>query len=544
MRVAAFLLIALFSSHSLSQTRPVLTEKLAEYSHRDKNTFDQILYFYSDYHSSDYEYLFNHKFQAVNDIQMSTFFGNRLLFGDIDKNGITNTIGNTEFGSEVKVGYAEYRSDEIPIFSFMGNFPPYNISAEKVIDLNNDGFEEILIKSSYPYVNVFADTSTFIRSLPVSSQWGNQQTLIEDIDGNTKVDFIIDQFIENYSINFYEYDYLQDSLFLISTFDSLMTRIIVSGNPVDTLLKVTCCFSDYVYGDLDNNGFPEIAAAHMRGFLNVFEKQSDGYKQVHFDNLLTLNMYQIAITNDIDLNGKKEIIVMGNYDGGPLYWIETDDEGSYFIKRSAFIDYGPNISILDLEFYATDVDLDERDELIFIGKSRIWVLKWDIIEDKWDVFFYLNVNTEYMDLWGNNSVRNFPGTITNVEFFDIDNDGDKDMFISTSDGVTLYFESTLNVSEVKNTFQDYLPLKFNLVQNYPNPFNPVTKINYALPSAAMVELKVYNVLGQLITTLVNEEKPAGFYEIDFNAADFPSGVYMYKLQAGDYVQTKKMILLK
>jgi hypothetical protein len=78
----------------------------------------------------------------------------------------------------------------------------------------------------------------------------------------------------------------------------------------------------------------------------------------------------------------------------------------------------------------------------------------------------------------------------------------------------------------------------------PNPFNPVTKINYALPTAAMVDLKVYNVLGQLITTLVNEEKPAGVYEVDFNAADLPSGVYMYRITAGDYVQTKKMLLLK
>jgi hypothetical protein len=99
---------------------------------------------------------------------------------------------------------------------------------------------------------------------------------------------------------------------------------------------------------------------------------------------------------------------------------------------------------------------------------------------------------------------------------------------------------------------DYgMALKYDLTQNYPNPFNPVTKISYALPSASMVDLKVYNVLGQLIITLVNEEKPAGFYEVDFNAADLPSGVYIYRIQAvpngrqaGDYAETKKMILLK
>lgn len=89
-----------------------------------------------------------------------------------------------------------------------------------------------------------------------------------------------------------------------------------------------------------------------------------------------------------------------------------------------------------------------------------------------------------------------------------------------------------------------LPVNFILNQNYPNPFNPVTKISYALPNNAMVDLKVYNVLGQLIETLVNEEKPAGFYEVDFNALELPTGVYLYKLQAGENVQTRKMVLIK
>ncbi len=100
------------------------------------------------------------------------------------------------------------------------------------------------------------------------------------------------------------------------------------------------------------------------------------------------------------------------------------------------------------------------------------------------------------------------------------------------------------ITFIGNDNTTLLPNEYNVSQNYPNPFNPVTKISYALPSAATVDLKVYNVLGQLITTLVNEEKPAGFYEVDFNAADLPSGVYMYRIQAGDYVETKKMLLLK
>jgi len=94
------------------------------------------------------------------------------------------------------------------------------------------------------------------------------------------------------------------------------------------------------------------------------------------------------------------------------------------------------------------------------------------------------------------------------------------------------------------------PLKFSLEQNYPNPFNPVTSIHYAISSMQFVTLNVFDVLGKEIATLVNEEKPAGSYEVEFNsvetlhATSLPSGVYFYQLRAGDYIETKKMILLK
>ena len=89
-----------------------------------------------------------------------------------------------------------------------------------------------------------------------------------------------------------------------------------------------------------------------------------------------------------------------------------------------------------------------------------------------------------------------------------------------------------------------LPTDFVLHQNYPNPFNPVTTITYSLPIKSQVELVVYNTLGESIVQLVNEEKETGSYSVELNAIDLPSGIYFYRLQAGEYVNTKKMILLK
>jgi hypothetical protein len=97
--------------------------------------------------------------------------------------------------------------------------------------------------------------------------------------------------------------------------------------------------------------------------------------------------------------------------------------------------------------------------------------------------------------------------------------------------------------------EDQIPTEFALMQNYPNPFNPSTSIKYAISSRQFVQLKVYDVLGNEIATLVNEEKPAGVFEVQFNVTQdsrpaMSSGVYFYKLTAGDFVSTKKMILIK
>ena len=85
---------------------------------------------------------------------------------------------------------------------------------------------------------------------------------------------------------------------------------------------------------------------------------------------------------------------------------------------------------------------------------------------------------------------------------------------------------------------------FKLEQNYPNPFNPSTSIKYQVPELSFVTIKVYDVLGNDVATLVNEEKPVGNHQIEFNAANLPSGIYFYRLQAGDYIETKKMVLMK
>jgi len=98
--------------------------------------------------------------------------------------------------------------------------------------------------------------------------------------------------------------------------------------------------------------------------------------------------------------------------------------------------------------------------------------------------------------------------------------------------------------EVEVRDKNEIPTVFSLQQNYPNPFNPGTKINYSIPKESFVFLKVYDILGKEVVALINEEQPLGSYEVDFDASNLSAGVYFYKLQAGDFVQTRKMLLIK
>ncbi|MCK7526103.1 MAG: T9SS type A sorting domain-containing protein [Ignavibacteriales bacterium] len=105
------------------------------------------------------------------------------------------------------------------------------------------------------------------------------------------------------------------------------------------------------------------------------------------------------------------------------------------------------------------------------------------------------------------------------------------------------FDGTFDYSNIVEVVYGAVA-EFALEQNYPNPFNPTTKINYSIKEKGNVELKIFDLLGSEIATLVNEEKTPGNYEVFFDASNLSSGVYLYTIKAGSFVQTRKMLLMK
>ncbi|MGE5432093.1 MAG: two-component regulator propeller domain-containing protein [Syntrophomonadaceae bacterium] len=181
----------------------------------------------------------------------------------------------------------------------------------------------------------------------------------------------------------------------------------------------------------------------------------------------------------------------------------------------------PEIPGLRAQEYMSSVAVDEKG-VIWAGHGYEGIFKYD--------------GSNWTQLNSSNSVIR-AGVIYKIT---IDKYGNK--WINYGNGVFVYNENGI-VSEVKGETVS-APKEFSLTQNYPNPFNPTTNISYSIHEAQNVKLTVYDMLGKEVSILVNEYKSAGTYRVNFNASHLPSGVYIYTIQAGEFRESKKLVLLK
>jgi ligand-binding sensor domain-containing protein len=209
-----------------------------------------------------------------------------------------------------------------------------------------------------------------------------------------------------------------------------------------------------------------------------------------------------------------------DFDNDGNKWIATYGGAAKFDGTTNWITYNINNTN-----YVSDVKVDSNNDIWFATFS-------DAAGQGGGIAFYdgsvwITYDTSNSELTSNNSYR-----------IEIDENGNK--YFTCGNGICIFNENGINDVKVNNN----LPEEFQLLQNYPNPFNPVTKISWQSPVGSHQILKVYDMLGNEIATLVNEYRPAGSYELEFDASSLTSGVYFYQLKAGAYVATRKMILLK
>ena len=128
---------------------------------------------------------------------------------------------------------------------------------------------------------------------------------------------------------------------------------------------------------------------------------------------------------------------------------------------------------------------------------------------------------------------------------DFDGDNDYDLAVSNNGSENISIIENLRIiSGIDESLETYSPESFSISQNYPNPFNPIQQQKWQQPETDFITLKIYDILGREMTTLVNEELSAGKHEVTFDATLFSSGIYFYRLKAAGFIQTKKMLLLK
>jgi hypothetical protein len=158
-----------------------------------------------------------------------------------------------------------------------------------------------------------------------------------------------------------------------------------------------------------------------------------------------------------------------------------------------------------------------------------------------EVMFAASDRGIYQSVDAGASWRMYNNTLPTLKFVGLKKDPySNDLYVATQDsGIYRVFGLAVDVAK-----EPQLPKQCVLEQNYPNPFNPSTGIRFEISESRLVTLKVYDLLGRELATLVNERKPAGRYSVNWNATGLSSGVYFYRMRAGDFVETKKLLLLR
>ena len=421
--------------------------------------------------------------------------------GDVNSDGYNDFVLCGAFASPLPKGkvflyYGGETIDTIPVAEFyQPNSPRDNFGypVQNLGDINKDGYDDFAICSAYNwsdgkgYVYLFwgGDTISWDRSLTFSSDtlgdfFGTSIANIGDINNDSFDDIAIGAPIGSIIS-----DYGRVFFYFGGThFDNIPDTILISTNPGDEFGRI---------------------------IKNAGDLNSDG----KIDFVLT-NLNEISIFLSMD-----SIIIVDGYELGYGGYVNIEPAGD--VNNDGYED----LIIGNTNFRNSDS--------IMVGGAFIY-LGGDII------------NTNYtFNLEGENQWDEFSKMMTTG---DINRDGYYDLIILApgypdyqEPTGKVYFYSYRKINSVRQTNDNHLD-NFKLYQNFPNPFNPATTINYQLPKAGFVTLKVYDILGREAATLVNEKKSQGRYSVNFNGSALASGVYIYRIRANDYVSSKKMMLIK
>jgi hypothetical protein len=488
-------------------------------------------------------------------------------------NGSYSSIAVADFDKDGYLDLAATVSDDILVSYNKGNghfyenpVMPTGTGSWAIAkgDYDNNGYIDLIVtNNTSDDLSIFLNNgdSTFTEEtfsgLPVNA--GPKGLAVANIDGDPYDEIVVanydvDEFIVKYyvtptaveyvvadgpnTVKLTDFDGDGDNDLAVEYENDKVISIYLNGGGGD--LSIESAFStvttpyDFTTADLDGDDDNDIAIANYGEYPNY-------YQHVYFNNgsgafttgttLHSSGTCQIVAAADID-----------NDDDNDLIYI-TDDDRIYFYKNNGSGSFSDSssfeLAVSAYNIYTGDFDLDDDIDIA--------------INDEWDgvfVVYYNDGTGNFVDpryYWVGQYMHGFTGA-------DLDNDGDEELIAVTYTGGTdslKIFWNRIDQIPLDNNdnHPNTIPDLFTLDQNYPNPFNPVTTIDYSLPRQANVSITIYNLLGQEVRSLVNESQPAGNYNITWDGRTgsgeiAASGLYFYRLKAGDFIKSKKMIMLK
>ncbi|MFZ1517534.1 MAG: T9SS type A sorting domain-containing protein [Ignavibacteriaceae bacterium] len=279
-----------------------------------------------------------------------------------------------------------------------------------------------------------------------------------------------------------------------------------------------------------------------------------GFKQMIFEpaegNKIYLHMHQgdsLLVTTDLGLTWKNAGVGLSNNAFVTQIWINPNNplemyctegnSGTYTGAVSMSTNGGESwsqidsmLKIMDSWCNAQAIWVDpENTNRIYIGLGA---------HSQFLTSTYTSGGIYFSDNHGQSWMKIFDSQANMIKS---DNSVPRKLYFNTKYGLLRITDTLVtSVNEIANN----LPKEYGLTQNFPNPFNPTTTIKYEVPQILNVKIEVFDVLGRIVKVLVDEQKTTGFYEIKFDASSFASGIYYYRIKANEFVQTKKMILIK
>ncbi len=416
------------------------------------------------------------------------------------------------------------------------------VLVRSIYDIDKDGMKELhLLKipdSSYKYLfykktsdTTFATELSFVFNPWQTPNSQENNNFFGDWDGDEFTDQILIRDCCPPSVYIYEYNPSENNFDSIYQFDFSSIDLFYAG---------------FGIGDFDQDGKTEFFAGSVHGkVLSIENTGNNSYSPNWQGTVETYNAYLLAETNDIDKNGKPEIWVGGDayYNNLPITRITIfENNGNDNYEIVGRIDLIGIFSFYASNIQAIDLNKDGKDEIMLCIDETVIILKFTgSVNHQTYEAYYIKQN----DIALSGISSNYYG----AAMYDVTGDNNEDIIIHLGEYIeglgfkimTFIYKSNLSTQVIEESAKLN---NFQLCQNYPNPFNPATTINYQLPQTGYVTLKIYDILGKEVATLVNEQKNSGRYSVNFDASKLASGVYIYRIKVNDYVSSKKMLLLK